>query len=79
MQQQPLKPKGGYLIKLCVLHEGNPMITIVDTGSEINIIKEEIALDLQLPIDMTQPIKMNDANEGIGNIAQKWCLHVELS
>ena len=68
LQQQPLKPKGGYLIKLCVLHEGNPMIAIVDTGSKINIIKEEIALNLQLPIDMTQPIKMNDANGGIRNL-----------
>jgi hypothetical protein len=68
MRPRPLKPKGGYLIKLRVLHEGNPMIAIVDTGSEVNIIKEDIALDLQLPIDMTQPIQMNDANGGLGNL-----------
>ena len=51
------------------MHEGNPMTAIVDTGSEINILKEEIALaELHLPINMTQPIHMNDANGGVGHL-----------
>ena len=65
---QSIKPNKGRLIKLRITHEGNYITAIVDTGSEINIIKEDIALGLQLPIDMSQPIQMNDANGGVGQL-----------
>jgi hypothetical protein len=66
--RDPSKPYKGGLIRVRLRHELSFMTAIVDTGSEINIITEELALGLHLPIDMTQPIKMNDANGGVGKL-----------
>jgi hypothetical protein len=39
---------------------------IIDTGSQLNVMKEEIAHMIRVPIDLTQPITMHDANGGKG-------------
>ena len=34
---------GGVLIKLQVKHEGTPLLAIIDTGSQLNIIRKDVA------------------------------------
>ena len=61
------RPSNNCLIKLKVMHDGVPIMAIIDTGSQLNVIREEIAHKaIQLPIDLTKPITMNDANGGAG-------------
>lgn len=58
----------GSLIKIVLHSGGHPVTAIIDTGSELNIIRSEIANTLQLPIDITKSITMNDANGGVGKL-----------
>jgi len=56
-----------FLIKLKVMHDGIPITAIIDTGSQLNVVQEEIAQKIiAMPIDLTRPITMNDANGGEG-------------
>jgi hypothetical protein len=56
-----------FLIKLKVMHDGIPIVAIIDTGSQLNVVREEIAQKIiGMPIDLTRPITMNDANGGEG-------------
>ncbi len=53
------------LLMLTVECNGAPITAIVDTGSELNLVQKEIAnRSIGLPIDMTKPVKMRDANGG---------------
>ena len=57
----------GRLLTLQVQHEGVPLTAIIDTGSELNLIRNEVAKKaIKLPIDLTQPVTMKDANGGSG-------------
>jgi len=56
------------LITLRMTYQGVPITAIIDTGSQLNVIREEIAYLLQLPIDRTGKITMNDANGGVGKL-----------
>jgi hypothetical protein len=58
--------KNSELINLEVMYNGYPITAIIDTGSQLNVMKEEIAHMIRVPIDLTQPITMNDANGGKG-------------
>src|SRR6266699_2024197 len=56
---------GHHLLTLQVRHDGIPLLTIIDTGSELNLIQKEVAKKaIRLPIDLTQPVTMKDANGG---------------
>ena len=56
-----------FLIKLKVMHDGIPITAIIDTGSQLNVVREEVAQKvIGMPIDLTRPITMNDANGGEG-------------
>jgi hypothetical protein len=53
------------LIKLQVMHNGYPITAIIDTGSQLNVIRESIAHQaIPMPIDLSRPTTMNDANGG---------------
>ncbi|KDR64904.1 hypothetical protein GALMADRAFT_217754 [Galerina marginata CBS 339.88] len=58
----------GALIKITLHHEGKSVMAIVDTGSELNIIRSDVANKLRLPVDVTRSITMNDANGGEGQL-----------
>ena len=56
-----------FLIKLKVMHDGIPITAIIDTGSQLNVVREEVAQKIiGMPVDLTCPITMNDANGGEG-------------
>ncbi|KAI5897277.1 uncharacterized protein SCHCODRAFT_01110969 [Schizophyllum commune H4-8] len=62
-----LNPGDDALITLKVICEGREIIAIVDTGSQLNVMRGELAEDLFLPhrpIDLAGAIVMNDANGG---------------
>lgn len=62
----------GLLIKLEMACKGRPVTAIIDTGSEVNIVREDIAMDvIQYPVDMDATMKMNDANGGEGTLRGK--------
>ncbi|KAF9526832.1 hypothetical protein CPB83DRAFT_735508, partial [Crepidotus variabilis] len=42
----------GVLIRVQLEYNGIPIIAIVDTGSQLNIVREEIANTLNMPIDI---------------------------
>lgn len=53
------------LIKTAVQINKLPVKAIVDTGSMLNVVSEQVWKDIiQLPIDFTQAMKMRDANGG---------------
>jgi len=55
------------LIRLNLTCENRPIRTVIDTGSQLNVISENLALNIICkPIDLTQGIYMNDANSGEG-------------
>ena len=58
----------GSLIKIVLYHADQPVTAIIDTGSELNIIRSGVAKSLKLPVDITQEITMNDANGGEGQL-----------
>ncbi|KAL1667271.1 hypothetical protein GGF50DRAFT_48916 [Schizophyllum commune] len=62
-----LNPGDDALIMLKVICEGREVVAIVDTGSQLNVMRGELAEDLFLPhrpIDLAGAIVMNDANGG---------------
>jgi hypothetical protein len=57
----------GLLIHIKVECEGTPIDAIIDTGSELNVVKEEIVQQLiRKLIDISKGVCMNDANGGEG-------------
>jgi len=55
------------LIKLNMTYRGQPIQAIIDTGSQINVIRDDVARKyLQLPIDVSRKLQMKDANGGFG-------------
>ncbi|KDR84200.1 hypothetical protein GALMADRAFT_205918 [Galerina marginata CBS 339.88] len=58
----------GALIRITLYHDGEPVTAIIDTGSELNIARSQIAHDLKFPVDITRTITMNDANGGEGQL-----------
>ena len=55
------------LIRLNLTCENRPIRAVIDTGSQLNVISENLALNIiRKPIDLTQGIYMNDANGGEG-------------
>lgn len=57
----------GLLIRMKVEMEGREILAIIDTGSQINVVKEEIVERIiKKPIDLQRGISMNDANGGEG-------------
>jgi len=66
MASQPKARKG--LISIDLIYNEQPVTAIIDTGSQLNIIHESLAFELQMPIDRTKKIVMKDANGGMGNL-----------
>ncbi|KAJ6483619.1 hypothetical protein C8R47DRAFT_1217702 [Mycena vitilis] len=59
----------GVLIKIDVLSHGRLISAIIDTGSQLNVVRADIAaLRIQRPVDMTMVTNMNDANGGKGQL-----------
>jgi hypothetical protein len=57
----------GFLIKLKMEIDQVPVIAIIDTGSQLNIVNTSLwKKTVQHPMDKTQSISMNDANGGKG-------------
>ena len=66
-QKKPFaEGKNNNLIHLEVMYNGYPITAIIDTGSQLNVMKEKVAHRIRVSIDLTQPITMNDANGGEG-------------
>src|SRR6267378_7909882 len=64
---KPTSLTEGVLIKLQVKHEGTPLLAIIDTGSQLNIIRRDLAKAvIRMPIDLSRPVTMKDANGGTG-------------
>ena len=49
MASQPKARKG--LISIDLIYNEQPVTAIIDTGSQLNIIHESLAFELQMPID----------------------------
>lgn len=59
----------GVLIRMTMYHNGRPIVAIIDTGSQLNVVKEDLVKNvLRMPVDFTQEISMNDANGGEGRL-----------
>ncbi|KAJ7655773.1 hypothetical protein DFH06DRAFT_1329208 [Mycena polygramma] len=59
----------GVLIKIDVTTGGRTISAIVDTGSQLDVVRADIAaLKIQRPIDMSRIMSMNDANGGKGQL-----------
>ena len=56
----------GNLIKLDIVCNGKIINAIVDTGSELNIMRKDIWKDLRIPMDIAKQCTINDANGGEG-------------
>ena len=55
------------LIRLTLYCEGRPIQAVIDTGSQLNVISENLALEtIRKPIDLTKAIRMKDANSREG-------------
>lgn len=58
------------LIELRVECDGRPITAVIDTGSQLNIVDQEISdTFIRRPIDTKQGILMNDANGGVSELA----------
>ncbi|KAJ7645044.1 hypothetical protein DFH06DRAFT_1333344 [Mycena polygramma] len=69
----------GILIKVEMETGGQPVCAIVDTGSQLNVVRADIAaLAIRRTVDMTQLTNMNDANGGRGQL-QGWIKDVEFN
>jgi len=56
------------LIKITVTYHGKPIVAVLDTGSQIIILSEEIANQLiDLPINLVENVVMGDVNGNSGN------------
>ncbi|KAJ7174020.1 hypothetical protein C8R43DRAFT_943648 [Mycena crocata] len=59
----------GMLIDIELECDGRKLMGIIDTGSQLNIVREDIAqMFIRKPIDLHRSIKMNDANGGEGQL-----------
>ncbi|TFK16854.1 hypothetical protein FA15DRAFT_606258, partial [Coprinopsis marcescibilis] len=51
------------------MYNGNSITAIIDTGSQLNVVSDQVANNvLQLPIDLTKSVYMNDANGGASRL-----------
>ncbi|KAL1671330.1 hypothetical protein EV122DRAFT_226755 [Schizophyllum commune] len=59
------------LIRLDLLCEGTPVHAIIDTGSQLNVMRESLAQKILvgMPLDTAGALTMNDANGGAGYIS----------
>ncbi|KAL1684627.1 hypothetical protein GGG16DRAFT_106850, partial [Schizophyllum commune] len=59
------------LIRLDLLCEGTPVKAIIDTGSQLNVMRESLAQKILagMPLDTAGALTMNDANGGEGYIS----------
>ncbi|KAJ7255319.1 hypothetical protein C8J57DRAFT_1656188 [Mycena rebaudengoi] len=63
--EYPWSDEDGVLIKISMEINGFPVVAIMDTGSQLDVIRKGIAEKvLQQPTDVTRSIQMNDANGG---------------
>ncbi|KAJ6514374.1 hypothetical protein C8R47DRAFT_1206737 [Mycena vitilis] len=59
----------GVLIKIDVESRGHLISAIIDTGSQLDVVRADVAaLKIQRPVDMTYVTNMNDANGGKGQL-----------
>ncbi|KAK7008261.1 hypothetical protein R3P38DRAFT_3211162 [Favolaschia claudopus] len=59
----------GVLIRIEMDINGRLITAIIDTGSQLNVVRQDIAaLVLHRPVDMTKTTGMNDANGGRGQL-----------
>ncbi|KAJ6450732.1 hypothetical protein C8R47DRAFT_1230121 [Mycena vitilis] len=59
----------GVLIKIDVESRGHIISAIIDTGSQLDVVRADVAaLKIQRPVDMTYVTNMNDANGGKGQL-----------
>ncbi|KAJ6503467.1 hypothetical protein C8R47DRAFT_1210714 [Mycena vitilis] len=59
----------GILIKIDVEVNGRTITAIVDTGSQLDVVRADIAaLKVNKPVDMNRTMNMNDANGGQGQL-----------
>jgi hypothetical protein len=57
------------LIRLRMKINDEPVVAIIDTGSQLNVVNKKIwSSIIQLPMDVTQVLHMNDANGGEGEL-----------
>jgi hypothetical protein len=62
----------GVLIKLDMRTGGRLVCAIIDTGSQLDIVRSDVAAwKIKREIDMEQSITMNDANGGKGELRGK--------
>ncbi|KAJ7270988.1 hypothetical protein C8J57DRAFT_1507947 [Mycena rebaudengoi] len=63
--EYPWSDEDGILIKICMEISGHPVVAIMDTGSQLEVIRQGVAERVLLqPTDITRTIQMNDANGG---------------
>ncbi|KAJ6511317.1 hypothetical protein C8R47DRAFT_1094610, partial [Mycena vitilis] len=63
--QYPWSEDDGVLIKIDMEIGGRPVVAVIDTGSQLDVIREDVAdRILHQPIDLSKSIMMNDANGG---------------
>ncbi|KAJ7604058.1 hypothetical protein DFH06DRAFT_1349777 [Mycena polygramma] len=67
--EYPWSEEDGILIKINMEIEGRTVVAVIDTGSQLDVIREGIADKvLNQPIDLTKSIQMNDANGGVSTL-----------
>ncbi|KAJ7233372.1 hypothetical protein C8J57DRAFT_1532505 [Mycena rebaudengoi] len=67
--EYPWPEEDGMLIKICMEIGGQPVVAIMDTGSQLDVIRQAVADHvLRQPTDVTRIIQMNDANGGEGTL-----------
>jgi hypothetical protein len=69
----------GLLIKLQMECEGKPLVAIIDTGSQLNVVSKTAWKEaIRRPMDIAKTLAMNDANGGEG-VLRGLVQHVPLS
>jgi hypothetical protein len=69
----------GLLIKLQMECEGKPLVAIIDTGSQLNVVSKAAWKEaIRRPMDIAKTLAMNDANGGEG-VLRGLVQHVPLS
>jgi hypothetical protein len=69
----------GFLIKVEMETNGRKICAIIDTGSQLDVVRAEVAArSIRRAVDMSQVTNMNDANGGRGQL-QGWIQDVEFS
>ncbi|KAJ7684523.1 hypothetical protein DFH06DRAFT_1312945 [Mycena polygramma] len=73
--EYPWSEEDGILIKINMEIDGRTVIAVIDTGSQLDVIREGIAEKvLNQPIDLSKSIQMNDANGGEEYLSLKFPL-----